>query len=372
MSRPQIIVRIEAALTRRGAPTATGTAFMAYAGATGPTTPLRCISSADAHAANVPAATAALIGDALEQGAPEVYVVKSATTDPATTTEAQWTTALALFDDSYGPGQALIPGVSTSAAHTALLDHANTLGRCVLLDGANNATATVLAAAATALADADGAERAGFIAPWVTVPAAGGATREVPGSVIAAGLAARGDGVVGHANHAPAGDQGRGAGLVRRGLDVTTKFTTAELDSLHDAGVSVIRPVRGEPTLYGWRSISSDDRFRQLNVGRMSMQLATGIQAGGEAFLFRNIDGEGRLFAELEGFLRGYLQPLWTAGALFGATADDAFDVQVVDVNTLATITAGELHSLVGATLTPHAEKVYFDVVTRTPEGAAA
>lgn len=369
MSRPQIIVTVTGAIARRGAPTDTGVAFVTYAGAAGPVAPVRVKALSDAVAASVPDTVAALIGDALNQGTPEVVVVKAAAVDPEAVTEAEWTAALGLFHDGFGPGQVLIPGVATPAAHAALLAHANTSGRCVLLDGEVDATSAELVTLATGLAAGEGAERAGLIAPWVNVPGAGGVARQVPGSIIAAGLAAREDAVAGHANSAPAGDKGYGAGVVRGGLAPTVLFTDAQHDALHDAGVSVIRDVLGAPTLYGWVSLSDDPTFRQLNVGRMTMQLATGIKAGARKFLFKNIDGQGHLYAEFEGFLRAYLQPLWIAGALYGAEADDAYDVDVQGVNTAATAADGELHSVVAAKLTQHTEKVIIDVTTSLAEG---
>jgi hypothetical protein len=366
MSRPQIIVNVTAALPRRGAPTATGTAFMAFAGAAGPTDPVVCRSAADATKATATGDIVNWVGDALTEGAPEVVIVRANAADPAAVTEAEWTAALGKFTDGFGPGQVLIPGVSDPTAYAALVTHAAATGRTVLLDGAVDAAAADLVTAATGLAAGTGVERAGLIAPWVTVPGPVGTTRDVPGSVIAAGLVGRNDAIVGHANNAPAGDQGRNAGVSRQGRDVTVHYTNDELDDLNDAGVSVIRQQYGQPTLYGWVSVSDDERFHQLNAGRMSMQLGTGIYAACEQFLFRQIDGQGRLFAELEGTLRGYLLPLWNADALYGDTADDAFDVEVAGVNTPETITAGELHAAVAVALTPHTEKVVIDVVTST------
>lgn len=370
MPRPQIIVNVTAALPRRGAPTATGTAFFAFAGATGPTDPVRCLSAADAEAAAAPANIVSWVGDTLAEGAPEVIIVRADAVDAQAVTEPEWTTALGKFNDAYGVGQVAIPGVSDAAAHAALLAHAESTGRTVLLDGAVDATATELATAATGVAAAAGATRAGLIAPWVTVPAPAGTTRDVPGSVMAAGLVARGDARVGHTNHAPAGSHHGGAGEIRRGRGVTATFTNAELDTLHDAGVSVIRDIRGVPTLYGWRSLSDDERFRQLNAGRMAMQLEVGLHALNEQFLFRQIDGRGQLFAEVEGAQRGYLLPLWAADALYGESADDAFDVEVAAVNTPETIAAGELHTAVEVALTPHTERVVIDVVTSIAQTA--
>lgn len=372
MTRPQIVVNVAAALQRRGAPTDTGVAFMVFAGATGSIDPVECYSQADATASGAPDAIAAYVGDALTQGAPKVVLVRAAAVDAAAVTEAEWTTALDKLTAEFGPGQVLIPGVASAGAHAALLDHAASSRRCVLLDTEADATATEIATAAAGLSASTGAERATLLAGWSVMPAPGGATRTVPASVITAGLVGRNDAAAGHANNAPAADQGRGAGFVNGALGLASAFTDAEHDTLHEAGVSVFRSIRGQAQLYGWRSLSADPRFRQLNWGRIAMQLSSGIAAGAEKFLFRQIDGQGRLFAELEGMLRGYLTGLWTANALYGATTDDAFDVEVAGVNTPETIAAGELHAAVAVALTPHTEKVVIDVVTSIAEGASA
>lgn len=374
MARPQIIVNVSAALARRGAPTATGRAFVVYPTLTGapvgPVDPIVVVSEAEALAAAVPAQYATWIGDTLKQGAPDVVVVRASAVSVTAPTQVELEVGLAKLSSDFGPGQVMVPGIATTPARAALLGHANTTGRTVLLDVLENETAASITTILTAIAASPGAKTAGLFPGWPKMPLVGGGTRNVPGSVIAAGLAARGDAIVGHANHAPAGDQGRGAGFVTDATGISIGYTDAELDSIHDAGGSVFRSIRGQVQLYGWESVSSDVRFDQLNIGRMTMQLGVGIRAGAEAFLFRPIDGRGQLFAELEGFLRGYLGPLYAANALYGATADDAFDVDVASANTPATIAAGEVRADVAVRLTPHAEKVTISVVTESPEGA--
>lgn len=372
MSRPQIVVNVTAAMQRRGEVTDTGTAFLVYAGASGPSTPTKCLSAADALAASVPAAQAAWVGDALTQGAPAVYVLRATAEDPAAVTESEWKTALAKLTVDLGPGQVLIPGVATSAAYTALLFHANATGRTALLDAASDAAQSSISTAVAAIASADGAERAGLFAGWAKVRATGGGTRDVPGSVIAAGLAARGDARVGHTNHAPIFTHDGGAGVVVGGVGVTKTYTDAEVDTLSDAGVSTIRMVLGVPTLTDWKSVSDDDNFRQLNWGRTHMLLKSGVSALMLAFLGRQIDGRGQLFAELDGALRGYLLPLWQADALYGAEPGDAFDVDAYAPNTPTTIAAGELRAQVEVSLSPFTEKVVIDVTTSIAEGVAA
>lgn len=366
MPRPQIVVNVTSTPVRRGADSPTGTAFMAYTAATGPAGPVAVTSPAAAVAAGIPQAVVDYISDCLTLGAPRVVAVR-ATAAGADATLAEWTAALEQMEDTYGMGQVMIPGVATTAAHDALLAHANTTGRTVLLDGETDATATELAAAAAALASDPGAERVGLIAPWMVMPATGGGTRTLPGSVAAAGLAAREDAIVGHANHAPAGDKGHQAGLVNGATAVTARFTNAELDTLADAGVSVIRPIGGKPTLYGWVSVSDDPVFRQLNAGRVTMALKAEIHETAALFLFRQIDGRGQLYAELEGAIRGLLMGWWERGALYGQNADDAFEVVVAAVNSAETAGRGELHAQVAVTLSQHTERVVYDVSVAIP-----
>ncbi|GAB3867381.1 hypothetical protein GCM10028801_41240 [Nocardioides maradonensis] len=368
--RPQIVVNVTAALQRRGVPTETGVAFLVYAGATGTTDPVECHSMADATASGAPDTIAQFVSDALTQGAPSVILLRASAVDTSAVTQTEWATALAKLGPDYGAGQVLIPGVATTAAHAALLAHAAALTiRCVLLDTEADATASEIATLAASLTAADGAERAGLMAGWSVLPAAGGTTRQVPASVIAAGLVGRGDAAVGHANNAPAGDQGRGAGFVTGATDLAVRYTDSEHDTLNDAGVSVFRVVRNQPQLYGWVSLSDDPNYKQLNWGRMAMQLVSGITRGAEKFLFRQIDAQGLLYGELEGMLRGYLTPLWGQKALFGETAAAAFDVDVKNVNNPTTAAAGELHAAVSVQLTSHAEKVVISVVTTVAEG---
>lgn len=374
MSRPQIIVNVSGVLPRRGTPSETGTAFLVYAGTGGPSVPTVCQQASDATAASVPDAMAAYVGDALEQGAPKVVILRAAAVDASAVTQAEWTTALAKLTKDYGPGQVCIPGVATAAAYAALLAHAaGFTNRVVLLDSASNAVAATLATTASGLTAANGAERAGVVSPWVPVPAAGGTSRNVPGSVIAAGLAARGDSAVGHPNHAPIYDQGRDAGVVRRGTGVTVAYSDAEADTLYDAGVSTIRLVKGVPTLTGWKSLGDDPTFRQLNVGRLAMSLVSGLDGVMLRFLGRQIDGRGHLFAEIEGAIRGYLLDLYGKGALYGATADDAYDVDCSAANNPASdIDDGKVHAGAVISASPHTEQITIDVVTAIAEGVAA
>lgn len=372
MSRSQVIVNVTAAIPRRGADSVTGTAFLLYAGAAGTPTPVVCDSVADATATSAPAQIVQWVGDMLTQGAPRVVLLRATAADPANVTQPEWTAALGLLTDEFGPGQVTIPGVSTAAAYAALLDHANTANRCALLDSISSPVVATLVTTAAGLAASPGSQRS-TIVTHATLSGPAGTTRDVPGSVVVAGLVARNDAYNGHANNAPIRDQSRGAGYVIGATDVPKRFSNAELDSLKAAGVSAIEVIGGQVQLGEWRSLSTDPNFRQLNWGRMAMQLATGVGGGMAQFIGRQIDGKGNLYAEAKATLISYLTPLWQAGALFGGQAADAFDV-VVDAsnNTPTTVAAGELHADVAVSLSPSTETVIVNVTTTIAEGIAA
>jgi hypothetical protein len=268
----------------------------------------------------------------------------------------------------FGAGQVILPGFTSDAAYSALLDHAAATGRTALLDLGPTPVVADVVATITALRGREGAERVGAIAGAGRAPITGGQTRTVSGVIIAAGAAARMDSRVGHANRMVAGQtEFQDAGLSRVATaGATASFTDAELNDLADAGISPLLQRPLGVTLYDWLSISDDPLWAQLNFGRMAMQI--GAQAGGflEQFLFRPIDGKGHLFAECEAGLEGEVfLPLFQSDALYGATPADAYSVAVSAVTTPAEVAAGTLHAACSAVFTPGARRVEFDVTVR-------
>ncbi|WOF23841.1 hypothetical protein N8K70_03935 [Microbacterium betulae] len=365
MARPQVSVNISEALPVASLPTATGTLFYAFAGTGGPLVPTSVTSAAEAETAGVPAAIATQIGDALSQGVPEVIVLRAAAESATAVTETEWATALDLLAPSFGPGQVTIPGVASTAAHTALLAHvAANPQRVAFLDVGENDTAATIATTAAALAATAGAERTGLFGPWVQLPGTTGA-RAVPASLVAAGLAARGDAAVGNANHAPIFDQGRGAGSVRNGLGVVSAFGDGEVDTLYDAGANVFRDVLGVVTLTGWKSLGTDAVWRQLNIGRLTAEISARISSLMYQYLGSPIDGQGILLSQVAGDISGYLLGLHTARALYGDTPEDAYEI-VCDFsnNTAETIANGEVHADIAITASTAAEQIVINIVT--------
>ena len=92
-----------------------------------------------------------------------------------------------------------------------------------------------------------------------------------------------------------------------------------------------------------------------------------GTDFGGNGLGWGNSNGQDIAF------LRAMLVPFYESGALYGETAEDAFEVNVgQQVNTPETIAAGELHAVLEVRMSPFAEKVVIEIVKVDPTVAIA
>lgn len=370
MPRPQVVVTIAAAPSRRGVETTTGNAFLVYPASNGSSDPQR-FTSATAAAAVLPATPAQYVADLLTQGAPSVTAVR-ANVEPVNATAASqttWADALSrLSVASFGVGQVLIPGVASTAAYSALAAHAVDTGRVPLFDVDSDATAAEAKGYRDTVKTNEGATRGGVFAGWIEAPGDGNTTRQIPASVAAAGLAARMDGRAGHAGRQPAGTQEFGdAGRVYGATGVTVSYSDDDLDLLADNGVNPFIVRDGAVYLWDWVAATTDDRWRQLNYGRLAMQITTGTADLLGQFLFRPIDGKGKLFAEVEAAIDGYLLGLYNAGAVYGDTSDEAYVVDVKGVTTIEDVRAGTIRAALEVAFTPGARRVVFNITVQRP-----
>lgn len=290
------------------------------------------------------------------------------TDDRGNVTDTQRTAALDRFIAALGPGQVLYPGATTEAMYEALLTHAQTKNRVALLDAADTASNTTLVAAAdgiraSATLPADAEQWGALFAPWVVVPGVtAGTTRTVPPSALVAGLIARSD-ATNNPNTPAAGSNGE----ARYAVGISqAEWTDAVRQVLNDNTVNVLRMVYGAVRLYGYRSISEfpTDPWSSFAAARLRMAIVNGASEIGESFMFDQIDGKGRKVAEFNGALVGLLSGYYTAGALFGETADEAFGVETgAAVNTPTTLAANELHAVLSIRTSPFAEMVQIEIV---------
>jgi phage tail sheath protein FI len=292
-------------------------------------------------------------------------VLSAGTDDNASATETQWTNAVAFFDKGLGVGQVMAPGRTTLAAHQALIAHAKAHNRTAYLDVPDQASRATLLAAADAIDQQVGAEFAGLFGSWVLIPGlTPTTTRTAPGSAFAAGLTARRDFEAGTAAKAPAGDQGQAEFAIDVRLP-SPAFTEADYDALNEAGVNMTQVIRGRGVqLYGFRSVTSDDQWMFLNYNRVRTSLVHRFTDKLQAFTFDTIDGQGKIFIELEAVLGAELMNDWELDALYGESPEDAYFVDTGEgINTPQTIQAGELRAQVYARFSPFAEFVRLDIV---------
>ena len=81
-------------------------------------------------------------------------------------------------------------------------------------------------------------------------------------------------------------------------------------------------------------------------------------------FVFGEIDGKGQLFAQLNGALAGKCQQYWINNSLYGLNPQDSYAVNTgPQVNTPASIAAGQINAQVLVRLSPTAEVVQINVV---------
>lgn len=284
--------------------------------------------------------------------------------DRAAIDDTHRTTALTLFGKTLGPGQVSIPGATTSAVHTALIDHARTNNRFALLDAADTSSNTTLAAAADAVRSASTGESWGALfGPWITVPGiVRGTTRTVPPSALAAGLIARRDSQTGNPNDPAAGAGGEA--MFALGLS-QNDFADATRTALNEKGVNLFRMVYGSVRLYGYRTlVGYGEPWLGIGEARTRMAITAEGDRAAENFTFAQIDGRGRKVSEFVGALTGILQRFHTIGALYGEDASEAFSVDAgPTVNTPQTLANQELRAVLSVRTSPFAELVTIEIV---------
>ena len=195
--------------------------------------------------------------------------------------------------------------------------------------------------------------------PWIKVdnPTASNGDTEilVPPSGHMAGVWARTDETRG-VWKAPANE------IVRGALDVERPITMTEQGLLNPVGINCIRPfgTRGI-RVWGGRTLSSDSDWRYINVRRLFNMIETTIMEGTQFAVFEPNDM--KLWQGVKRTVTSFLRGLWRDGALFGATADQAFFVKCdEETNPPDSIEEGKLVVEVGIAPVRPAEFVIFRI----------
>jgi hypothetical protein len=260
-----------------------------------------------------------------------------------------------------GPSQFLLPGDSRAAA-AILLEAAvvaNPARGIGLFDGTDDPSAGTVGALAASAGDLPHVQ---MLAPWATVPplVAGGVVRDLPYSIVQAGIIARQDRITGNPNRPAAGDRGIAPWIT----GVKASWTAAERDTLNTAGVTVARDVYGNGTIrtYGFRTLANPstqvDYLQAANVRCHGAVLGEG-KAICDRYVFEQFDGKGKTAGKLAGELGDMLGTWRDIGALFPLLDEDTG--QEIDPGylvSLPTLTGTAVVAPISARFSPGAEMV--------------
>lgn len=190
--------------------------------------------------------------------------------------------------------------------------------------------------------------------PWIKVmnPSTGLLSFMPPSGHIA-GIWGRNDDTRG-VHKAPANE------VVRGVTDIEVNITRNEHDLLNPAGINVVRAFPGRGIrVWGARTLSSDPAWRYLNVRRLFNYLEETILSGTNWVVFEPNDEA--LWARIRRTIASFLVLEWRAGALFGATPDEAFYVKCdAETNPAESIDVGQVVCEIGVAPVKPAEFVIF------------
>ena len=290
--------------------------------------------------------------------------------DDTSPADAVWVAALTAFRLDLGMGQVAAPGRTTSAVWIGLLNHGQAFNRFALLDGENIAAAsTIVTDAGTAQTSATDPSYGIMLAGWPIYAgvATGTTTPAYPRTIAPSGA------VAGQmANLAAQGFNGDIAaagmnGILSHAIGVSQVYTDTQRGQLDVAGVGVIRNYKGNVQLYGYTSMASDPNWVDAGNCRLRMQIVDGVRAIGDGYEFADIDANGHTASAMGGQISGFLNDLYSQGALYGATPAQAFEVNVgPTINTPATAAARQLLANVAVRMDETADQVTINV-TRVP-----
>ncbi|WGL52102.1 phage tail sheath subtilisin-like domain-containing protein [Nocardioides sp. BP30] len=253
------------------------------------------------------------------------------------------------------------------AVQTALISHCEQNGnRMAVLDAPPGMNPQQIKEWRSEVAMYDSAYAALYY-PWIKVENPIGVNGDseilIPPSGHIAGVWARTDDTRG-VWKAPANDTIRGV------LDLERTVSQNEQSLLNPIGINCIRPfgTRGI-RIWGARTLSSDTDWTYINVRRLFNMIETAILTGTQYAVFEPNDVT--LWEGVKRTVSGFLRGLWSAGALFGASADEAFYVKCdAETNPPESIDAGMLVVEVGIAPVKPAEFVVFRISQKKQSAA--
>jgi hypothetical protein len=179
----------------------------------------------------------------------------------------------------------------------------------------------------------------------------------VPPSGHLCGIMARVDGERG-VHKAPANE------LVMGITGLSQNINKLEQGQYNDRGINVIREFKDRGIrVWGARTLAtkSDPSWKYINVRRLFIMIEQSILLGSQWSVFEPNDET--LWKKLNRDVRSYLMRVWRSGALFGATAEEAFYVKCdTETNPRYLIDAGQVNVQIGISPVKPAEFVIFSI----------
>jgi uncharacterized protein len=202
--------------------------------------------------------------------------------------------------------------------------------------------------------------------PWIGIQSPFGSGQIfVPPSGHTAGVYANNDNTFDVA-HAPANEP------IVSALSLEVTLGDSDQGPLNQQGINVIRSFTSDGILiWGARTIAPPDQtaWTYVNVRRLTTYIEKTVKDGTRFAVFQpnNIT----LWQQVKRMVTDFLQQLWSAGDLFGATPDQAFLVRVdATLNTPAVVALGQMIVQVTFVPTHPAEFIVFQVI-QDPTGAS-
>jgi phage tail sheath protein FI len=154
------------------------------------------------------------------------------------------------------------------------------------------------------------------------------------------------------------------------GLSIS--YTAGEQDILNPVGVNLIRALPGQGIrIWGARTASSNSAFKYVNVRRLFIFVEQSIKAATNWVVFE--PNNSSLWARVQVTISSFLETLFRAGMLAGASLDEAFFVEIGPTTmSQDDILNGRLICNIGIAPSRPAEFVIFRLTQYTSESAAA
>ena len=251
-----------------------------------------------------------------------------------------------------------VPGVTDPNVQLTLVAHCENLAsRFAILDLPRSAKKVD---EITAHRDIFSSSYAALYHPWLQVfDPLDKKNIAIPPSGSVAGLFARSDNSRG-VHKAPANE------VVKACVGLDTQFNKGEQDILNPKGVNLIRSFPGQGIrVWGARTVSSDPSWKYVNIRRLFIFIEESIKANTNWAVFEPNDQA--LWTRVQRTISVFLNNMWRNGSLAGASADEAFFVNI-GRNTMSQddIDNGRLVCVIGVAPVKPAEFVIFRITQNT------